>query len=98
MPLLFLVFMIALAARNVAYNTLTSKVPKAAERARFMSLQSATSHLASSAGAIFSAQLLRERPDHTLIGMDHVALCSMAFTVLAPVLVGLVERGVRRAA
>jgi predicted MFS family arabinose efflux permease len=38
---LILGFMLALSLRNVSYNTLASKVPRPAERARFMSIQSA---------------------------------------------------------
>lgn len=95
LPLLMVAFFIAISARNVAYNTLTSKVPAAGERARFMSLQSATAHLASSTGAILSAQMLHEQAGHQLVGMPRVAALSLGLTVLAPVMVALVERRVR---
>src|SRR5262249_62429974 len=39
--LVFIAFMTVNAFRNVSYNTLTSMVPAPAERARFMSIQSA---------------------------------------------------------
>ncbi len=62
MPLAIFLFF-ALSARNVSYNTLTSKVPEPAERARFMSFQSAVQHLASALGASLSAQVLFVQPD-----------------------------------
>ena len=46
-----MVFMLAMGMRNVAYNTLTSKVPRAEERARFMSILSAVQHAAGASGA-----------------------------------------------
>ncbi|MFN7133340.1 MAG: MFS transporter, partial [Myxococcales bacterium] len=48
---IFVLFMLAMSFRNVAYNALTTKVPEPSERARFMSIQSAVQHLASAAGA-----------------------------------------------
>ena len=46
--------------RNVALQTVSSKVPTPVERARFMSLQSAVQHGSSSAGAMLSTLLLTE--------------------------------------
>jgi predicted MFS family arabinose efflux permease len=94
--LLFTLFMGVLALRNVAYNTLTSKVPSPPERARFLSIQSAVQHLASAAGAFASVQLLSVRPDGTIAGMDAVGLVSMALTAAIPMLLWAVERRVRR--
>ncbi|MFZ5468161.1 MAG: MFS transporter [Myxococcota bacterium] len=109
---LFTLFMVSMSSRNVAYNTLTSKVPGPRERARFQSLQSATQHLASATGAFFSAQLLREVPKlgssgealvgtsgkvlTELSGMKTVALVSMALSVVVPMLLGWVEAGVKK--
>ncbi len=93
---LFPFFMGALALRNVAYNTLTSKVPVQAERARFMSIQSAVQHMASALGAFGSAQLLREATDGRLLGVERMAAVSMALTLLLPLFLFLVERRVQR--
>jgi predicted MFS family arabinose efflux permease len=93
---LFVSFMFAMGFRNVAYNTLTSKVPEPALRARFMSIQSAVQHLASALGAFLSARLLRELPDRRLDGVVPVALASIALTLLVPVFLWLVERRVRQ--
>ncbi|MCC6751638.1 MAG: MFS transporter [Deltaproteobacteria bacterium] len=94
--LLFTGFMFGGGLRGVAWNTLTSRVPAPAERARFMSLQSAVQHSAAAAGAFLSAKLLRELPDHRLAGMPRVGLLAMALTLALPPLVLLVLRRLRR--
>jgi predicted MFS family arabinose efflux permease len=91
----FMSYMLALGLRNVAYNTLTSKVPSPRERARFMSIQSSVQHAASALGAMLSAKMLHELPDHSLAGMRTVAILAMALTALVPLLLFVVERGVR---
>ena len=92
---LFPCFFLAMGLRNVAYQTLTSMVPKPAERARFMSLQSAVAHMASAVGAFTSSQLLVELPDLRLEGMPKVAAVSIALTALVPLLLWRVQAGVR---
>jgi predicted MFS family arabinose efflux permease len=94
-PVLFMAFMLSMGIRNVAYNTLTSRVPENPVRARFMSLQSAIQHLASALGAFLSVQLLTDRPDGTLGGMDTVAGVSIALSLLVPPMLRVVERRVR---
>ena len=93
---IFIAFMLAMAFRNVAYNTLTSKVPRGDERARFMSIQSAVQHAASAAGAFLSAQMLTSTPVGALLGMDRVAFTSIALTVTLPFFLFAVESAVRR--
>ena len=77
-------FMVALGARNVAYNALTSKVPRPAERARFLSIQSTVYHATAGLAAWLSSALLRQRPDGTLEGIPRVALISMALGAFMP--------------
>lgn len=89
------IFFLAMSARGVAYNTLTSKVPEAHERARFQSVQSAVQHGASAAAAFVSAQLLSEGPDHRLLHTERVALLSIALVMLVPALMMVVERRVK---
>jgi predicted MFS family arabinose efflux permease len=95
---IFVAFMVAMAFRNVAYTTLTSKVPRSSERAGFMSIQSAVQHGASAIGAFFAAQLLTEMPGGALAGMDRVAFVAIALTLTLPALLFAVESGVRRRA
>jgi predicted MFS family arabinose efflux permease len=96
---IFVGWMLGSAFRNVAYNTLTSKVPLPDERARFSSVQSAVQHLASAIGAFVSSQMLAELPNKTLDGIPRVAALSIALGfVLVPFLFIVEGRVVRRAA
>jgi predicted MFS family arabinose efflux permease len=92
---LFVIWMIALGLRNVAYNTLTSKVPSAGERARFLSFQSSVQHAASAAGAFLSSRLLTSLPDGALAGMPRVVAISIGLTLCLPWLLYRVERQLR---
>jgi predicted MFS family arabinose efflux permease len=96
--LLFLFLFLALSTRNVAYSTLTSKVPGPTERARFMSFQSAVQHLASAAGAIASSLVLAEAPDGRLLHVRRLAVLSLGLTAALPALLWAVERAVDRSA
>ncbi len=91
----FIGFMLAMSFRNVAYNTLVSKVPSPAERARFMSVQSAVQHMASAIAAIMSSPLLHELEDHSLRGMTNVAYVSIGLSALVIPLLWAVESKVR---
>ncbi|MGK3994242.1 MFS transporter [Sorangium sp. So ce1024] len=91
---IFIVFMLGMTFRNVSYNTLTSKVPLPAERARFTSMQSAVQHMAAALAAFWSARMLHELPDRRLDGMRTVAALSIAFTIAFPLLFLGIERRV----
>lgn len=93
---IFMGFMFAMSLRNLSYNTLTTKVPEPAERAAFMSVQSAVQHLASATGAIVSAALLAERADKSLAGMNRVAALSVGLGLVLPPMLFVVEGRVRR--
>ena len=93
----FVGFMLGSSFRNVAYNTLTTRVPRAEERARFSSIQSAVQHLASALGAFASSLILVELPDKTLAGIPTVAWASIGIGLLLPPLLWTVEGRVRAA-
>lgn len=93
----FVGLMLGMAFRNVAYNTLTTKVPQADERARFSSIQSAVQHLASAIGAFVSTQFLVELPDKTLSGVSQMALTSITLGFVVVPLLWIVERRVKLA-
>lgn len=95
---MFVGFMLAMSVRNVAYNTLTSKVPAPDERAGFMSMQSAVQHLSSATGAFLSSQVLTERADHSLVGVSTIAMFSLVMTATLPAFMWIVEHRVRLAA
>jgi predicted MFS family arabinose efflux permease len=88
---IFIGWMFANSFRNVAYNTLTSKVPFPEERARFSSIQSAVQHLASALGAFASALFVSELPNKTLSGIPHVATVSIALGLLLVPFLFIVE-------
>jgi predicted MFS family arabinose efflux permease len=93
---LFMGFMLAMGFRNVSYNTLTSRVPEQAVRARFMSLQSAVAHLASAlASAVIGPMLLTNLPDGKLGGVASVAWVSICLALAVPPMLFVVERHVR---
>ncbi|HSP20152.1 MAG TPA: MFS transporter, partial [Myxococcaceae bacterium] len=93
--LLAILLFFALAARNVSYNTLCSKVPEPVERARFMSFQSAVQHVASALGAGLSSQVLFVQSDGSLGNVPTLGRMAIALTLLLPFLLHRVERGVR---
>ena len=91
---IFVAFMLGMSIRNVAYSTLTTKVPAPAERARFGSLQSAVQHAASAAAGLGGAALLTER-DGQLVGMTSIASLSIGIGLLLPPMLWVVEQRVR---
>jgi predicted MFS family arabinose efflux permease len=91
---LFIAFMLGTSGRNVAYNTLVSKVPLPHERARFLSIQSAVQHIASAMGAFLSAELLVANPDGSLGNIETVALVSIGISLLVPFFLVAVARRV----
>jgi predicted MFS family arabinose efflux permease len=93
---IFVVFMLSGALRNIANNTLSSRVPSADERARFTSLQSTIQHLASSTGASLSALVLTTGADGRLLHMDRLATLAILLCWLLPPLHWVLERRVRQ--
>ncbi len=87
-------FFLSNGVRNVAYSTLTSRVPEQSIRARFMSFQSAVQHMGAAAGAFVSSRMLVELPGGALGGMERVVGLSIALTVGLPLMLFLVERRV----
>jgi predicted MFS family arabinose efflux permease len=92
---LFPLFMAANAARMVVVSTVTSKVPGATERARFMSLTSATQHISSAFAAFLASAVLVELPGGALAGIAPLAVAAIALACVVPPLVWAVDRFVR---
>lgn len=95
---IFVGFMIGNSFRNVAYNTLTSKVPLANERARFSSVQSSVQHFAAAAAAFLSSVVVEELPNKTLAGIPRAAWFSIALGLLLVPFLFVVESRVGRRA
>jgi predicted MFS family arabinose efflux permease len=92
---LFVAFMVANSTRNVSMSTLSTQVPEPAERARFMSAQSAVQHLAAAAGAALSSRILWESGGR-LHGMSGLAAFSGALSLALPFIAAGVAAGLRR--
>lgn len=101
---LFVLFMLTSNARNVAFGTLSSRVPPPALRARYQSLSSMVQHAGLAAGGLTGPVLLSSEADGSLVGLERVAWLSMATLLVVPWLIRVVERlvdrrdGVRRGA
>jgi predicted MFS family arabinose efflux permease len=96
--LAMILLLVSLASRNVALRTLTSRVPKPAWRARFMSLQATAQQLGAVTGVLLAMVLLRDRADGGLAGMQALARCSIVLLIVLPPLMILVERGATKLA
>lgn len=88
---IFVAFMLSMSFRNVAFQTLSSKIPAPEERASFASMQSAVQHLASALGAMISTSLLTARGD-ALVGVERIAIASILAALCVPVVLYLVEK------
>jgi predicted MFS family arabinose efflux permease len=93
--LMFTLFMVFQSGRNVSQTTLTSKVPRADERAGYQSLQSAVQHGAAAAGAVSSSALLTDTGAH-LEGMATLSAVSIAVGLLGIPLAFALEARLRR--
>jgi predicted MFS family arabinose efflux permease len=94
LPIIFIftVFMLSASVRMVPLQTLASRVPRPAQRARFMSTQSAVQHAASAVGAMLASFVLVASPDGKLVHMDAVALGALFVACLVPLGAYLLER------
>lgn len=89
--LIFVGFMLAMTSRNVAGQTLSSKVPSPRERGSFMSLQSSMMHLGSALGAFLSSQLLTHTADGRLAGIENVGAVAIGISCCVPLLFSFTE-------
>ena len=96
-PMLFFVlFMIFQPSRAIPANALGTRVPPPEGRASYQSLQSSVMHMACALGAMISARLLGERPDHALVNMDRVGTIAVVIAAFLPPMMFVLERAVRR--
>ena len=94
LPLLLVspMFMVGMAIRNVSSYTLYSKIPKAHERAGFMSMISCVQHLASSAGSILASIILVNQAGSKLINMEIVVIISIILFLITPIIFKYIEK------
>jgi predicted MFS family arabinose efflux permease len=97
LPLVFVLFMFSMSLRNVAIQSLSSKVPRAQERARYGSLSSSVQHLSASAGGFLASSILAEEASGKLIGMPNVVTLAIGISLLFIAPSWLLERQVKAA-
>jgi len=95
--LFFVLFMLSGGLRNVASQTLLSKVPRPEARARFMAMESTVRHVALALGSSLSSMLLSTEGER-LVGMHDAALVSIAIVSAVPFVLFALERQIRPAA
>ena len=84
-PIFVFVFMMsAQSTRNVASQTLTSRIPAPHEHAGFQSLQSAVQHLGSAVGSSLGSVFLTTAPSGELLGMPALAAFAIAVSLPLP--------------
>lgn len=93
--LIFSGFMVGMSVRNVSVTSISTRVPRFNERARFMSFQSAVQHFSGAVGAFTSTQFLQEGPDGILIGMPRLAMTCIILSACIPLIVRNVEKRVK---
>jgi predicted MFS family arabinose efflux permease len=96
--IVFVAFMLAMSARNVALQTMATKVPPPALRAGFLAANSTVTYLSMGLGALLSTQLMSVRADGTLAGVETVAVFAMILSGIGPLLAYFVEHRLARAA
>ena len=96
--LVFVAFMLAMSARNVALQTMATKVPPPALRAGFLAANSTVTYLSMALGALLSTQFMYTRADGTLGGIEAVAVFAMSLSAIGPIFAYFVEHRLARAA
>jgi predicted MFS family arabinose efflux permease len=93
--LLFTLFMLSQSGRNVAAQSLTSRIPAASERAGYLSMQSSVTHMAMALGSGFSSFVLHEH-EGRLAGVPTLGLLAIGLNLLVPILFFYAEGQLQR--
>jgi len=86
LPLIFVMFMGAACMRNVSATVAASDLADPDRRAGFMSLLASVQHVGSGLGSVASSVILDTGDDGILVGMPAVALLSVAFALVQPMI------------
>jgi predicted MFS family arabinose efflux permease len=92
----FVSMMVGMSTRNVAWQTLASRVPPPSGRAGLLSLLSSVQHAAAATGAFVSSALLSARPGGGLDGMPRIVAFALACGLAVLPVMSFIEQGVRR--
>jgi predicted MFS family arabinose efflux permease len=91
----FVGLMISSGFRFIPMQVLSLRIPAPHERARFLSVEAAVDSVAVTIGAMLGAQILSERPDGLLAGIEDLAWLAIAMTFVYAALGYAIERRVR---
>jgi predicted MFS family arabinose efflux permease len=91
----FVLFMSAMSMRNVGMISLSTRVPRADQRAGYMSLQSTAQHASAAMGGFVSSRLLHDAPGGHLAGIATVATLSAVLALGLPPMLSILDRQVR---
>lgn len=89
---IFVVLMGANATRNVALQTVSTRVPRANERAGFMAVQAAVRHASTTVAAVLAALILASGSGQQLLHTDRLGAVAALFAALVPVWIHLLHR------
>ena len=90
----FILFMGGNSIRNVSMSSLSTRVPRADQRAGYMSLQSTAQHISSATGAFASSRLLHDAPGGRLGGISTIAVISAALALTLPPMLAAIDKRV----
>jgi len=88
----FILFMGGNSIRNVSMSSLSTRVPRADQRAGYMSLQSTAQHISSATGAFASSRLLHDVPGGRLAGISTVAVISTVLALTLPPMLAAIDK------
>lgn len=91
----FVAMMVSMSTRNIAWTTLSTRVPPPEARAGFQSLLSSVQHAGAAAGSFAGSLLLTSRPGGGLDGMPTVVAGSALIAVAILPVIARLERGLR---
>ena len=90
--LLFVGFMGANSIRNVAMQTLSSRVPTPPQRAGFLATQSAVRYITSAIAAVVATIILTQDQNQRLINMEWVGMLAVIAAIPIPFLIQSLQR------
>lgn len=94
--LVFVGFMLAMTTRNIAGQSLFSKIPPPEHRGAYMALQTSLVHMTQALAAWASSFVLVEE-NHRLLHVPELAWISIGFALIVPFLFYRIERHLRHA-
>jgi predicted MFS family arabinose efflux permease len=94
----FVMFMLGMSTRNLAGQTLASKIPAAHERAGFSSVQHSVINICQALGAFIASKILVQGESFKLINIEYVALSSIFISILAFLFLYLIEKLYKKSA